>query len=45
MIEGLIGVKELALGEDHTCALLNSGRIKCWGGNREGQAGIGEARG
>ena len=43
VIEGLAGVKELALGEDHTCALLNSGRIKCWGGNREGQVGIGEA--
>ena len=42
VIEGLIGVKELALGDDHTCALLNSGRIKCWGGNREGQVGIGE---
>ena len=43
VIEGLIGVKELALGNDHTCALLNSGRIKCWGGNGEGQVGIGEA--
>ncbi|MEE2835288.1 MAG: right-handed parallel beta-helix repeat-containing protein, partial [Myxococcota bacterium] len=43
VIEGLIGVKELALGNDHTCALLNSGRIKCWGGNGEGQVGIGDA--
>ena len=28
------------LGENHTCAVLNNGRIKCWGLNTSGQLGI-----
>jgi alpha-tubulin suppressor-like RCC1 family protein len=32
---------ELALGLQHTCALLDNGSVKCWGRNQEGQLGIG----
>ena len=34
-------VKQLALGENHTCALLESGRVACWGDNGMGQLGNG----
>ncbi|MCP4756161.1 MAG: hypothetical protein GY866_35310, partial [Proteobacteria bacterium] len=34
--------EELALGEDHTCALLDNGAIKCWGRNDYGQLGLGD---
>ena len=33
----------LAAGYDHTCALLNAGTVKCWGGNSFGQLGLGDA--
>ncbi len=32
----------LAPGYDHTCALLESGRVKCWGGNLGGTLGLGD---
>jgi alpha-tubulin suppressor-like RCC1 family protein len=35
------GVTDLATGGDHTCALLSSGDIKCWGSNNVGQLGSG----
>ena len=31
----------LALGDDHSCALLTGGTIKCWGSNTYGQLGTG----
>ena len=34
-------VDELALGADHTCALLDDASIVCWGDNTYGQLGIG----
>lgn len=33
----------LALGGTHTCALLSNAQIRCWGGNSQGQLGIGNA--
>jgi len=35
-------VVALALGANHSCALLDSGTIKCWGANTYGQLGLGD---
>jgi alpha-tubulin suppressor-like RCC1 family protein len=35
-------VVSAALGTDHTCALLNSGEVLCWGSHTEGQLGYGD---
>jgi alpha-tubulin suppressor-like RCC1 family protein len=32
--------QKIAAGELHVCALLDSQRIKCWGGNSQGQLGV-----
>jgi alpha-tubulin suppressor-like RCC1 family protein len=37
------GVKSLEAGDDHTCAVLESGGVKCWGFNEYGQLGDGTA--
>lgn len=34
-------VREIAAGASHTCALLESGAIRCWGLNMFGQLGLG----
>ncbi len=34
-------VLDVTTGENHTCALLTSGNIKCWGDNSKGQLGYG----
>ena len=31
----------LAVGDEHTCAVLDDGSVKCWGFNSAGQLGIG----
>jgi len=35
----LAGVKQLALGYLHACALLDDGSLRCWGNNELGQLG------
>jgi alpha-tubulin suppressor-like RCC1 family protein len=35
-------VRSIAAGDDHTCAILDSGAVKCWGRNGEGQLGVGD---
>lgn len=35
----LSGVTDIAAGRVHTCALLNTGSVKCWGNNYYGQLG------
>ena len=32
----------LAVGDLHTCALLDNGTVKCWGDNQFGQLGVGD---
>ena len=35
--------RAVATGEAHTCALLDDGRVKCWGANGMGQLGLGDS--
>lgn len=35
-------VAELSAGGSHVCALMHSGRVKCWGCNSEGELGLGD---
>ena len=35
------GVSDLQVGENHSCVLLESGGVKCWGYNNNGQLGDG----
>lgn len=38
----LTGVNQVALGYYHTCAILKSGDLKCWGTGVSGQLGLGD---
>jgi len=38
---GSVTVLDITTGEDHSCALLDNGTVKCWGQNNRGQLGIG----
>lgn len=33
---------KLSSGDTHNCAILDNGRVKCWGGGAEGQLGYGD---
>lgn len=35
---------QIATAYEHTCALLNDGAVKCWGGNLEGELGLGDIK-
>lgn len=37
-------VKEVALGYEHSCAILDDGTLRCWGFNSQGQLGTGDKR-
>ncbi|WP_422662543.1 Kelch repeat-containing protein [Pseudobacteroides sp.] len=40
-LQGVSGVKKLAVGYDHVIALLNNGNVLAWGKNNFGQLGLG----
>lgn len=43
LVPGTTGAVGVAAGARHSCVVLGTGRIKCWGANNYGQLGIGEA--
>ncbi|HYP77767.1 MAG TPA: DUF4215 domain-containing protein [Polyangiaceae bacterium] len=36
--------KQVAVGEEHTCAIIDDGTLKCWGFNASGQLGLGDTQ-
>ena len=43
-VEGLTdGIRNLAAGAGHTCAVTANGEVHCWGGNAHGELGVGLA--
>lgn len=41
VVVGISTAVEITLGNTHTCALLSSGQVQCWGQNTNGQLGDG----
>lgn len=41
-VQGLAsGVRQVSVGQAHSCALLLDGSVRCWGENGQGQLGVG----
>ncbi len=40
-----VRARSFALGVEHACAILDDGRVKCWGSNYAGQLGVGDLGG
>ena len=40
-VTGLSGITQVSAGYGHSCAVLNTGRVYCWGDNSNGQLGRG----
>ena len=38
-VPGLAGVRQVQAGVYHACAIVEGGRVRCWGSNRYGQLG------
>jgi alpha-tubulin suppressor-like RCC1 family protein len=41
IMAGLAGATAIAAGDEHNCAVVGSGSVRCWGGNGHGQLGVG----
>jgi alpha-tubulin suppressor-like RCC1 family protein len=41
-VPGLFGVLDIRGGFGHFCALLDTGKVSCWGRNEHGQSGLPE---
>jgi alpha-tubulin suppressor-like RCC1 family protein len=41
-VPGLTDVRQIALGWEHSCAILEDGHVTCWGSNSHGQVGAGD---
>jgi cysteine-rich repeat protein len=40
-VPGVEGATQIALGGEHSCAVIQTGEVLCWGGNSYGELGLG----
>jgi alpha-tubulin suppressor-like RCC1 family protein len=45
VVPGLSNVRNISAGNEHTCAVLEDGTVRCWGSNNFGQLGRGATTG